>query len=370
MDPILIVDDEKDNLEALQRLLRSSYAVTTALSPFEALRLLQKNQFHVIISDQRMPEMTGVELLEKAKKLSPGSTRVLLTGFTEIESVIDAINRGNIYRYIAKPWDPEDLKLTIRQANEAFLLRREVEEKNLALEKSNKELTRALEDLKALDRTKARFLSLVSHELNTPLTVLSSFVQLLEQMKSALPSEIQKAVASIGSASQRFGEIISEVLTYVRLESGSELKLSSFSFHKEVETLLKKHEAEWKKRSLRVSVVGGGNTDVPCDMEKMRLALEKLILDTLSRTPDKAELKIEMERKDGEVLISFTRPGAKLPESAFKPFETASSEMHHHKNLGLSLAIAKLIFEAHGGKIRDESSDKSQKLIVNVPAPA
>ena len=80
MDPILIVDDEKDNLEALKRMLRGQYDVTIAESPIEAMKLVQSRLFHVIVSDQRMPQMTGVEFLEKAKKLSPLSTRILLTG--------------------------------------------------------------------------------------------------------------------------------------------------------------------------------------------------------------------------------------------------------------------------------------------------
>ena len=98
MDPILIIDDERDNLEALKRMLRGQYDVSTTESPFDALRLIQSKLFHVIVSDQRMPEMTGVEFLEKAKKLSPLSTRILLTGYTDIESVIESINRGQIYR--------------------------------------------------------------------------------------------------------------------------------------------------------------------------------------------------------------------------------------------------------------------------------
>ena len=129
MDPILIVDDERDNLEALKRLLRNDYDITVSESAFEALKLVQKNDYHVIISDQRMPELSGVELLEKVKGICPDTTRILLTGFTDIEAVIDAINRGNVYRYVAKPWDPEDLRITLRQANEACMLRREVKQK-------------------------------------------------------------------------------------------------------------------------------------------------------------------------------------------------------------------------------------------------
>ena len=190
MDPILLVDDEKDNLQAIQRLLRGEYDVAVTTSPLEALKMVKERVFHVIISDQRMPGMSGVELLEKVKKLSALSTRILLTGYTDIESVIDAINRGHIYRYIAKPWDPEELKLTIRQANEAFTLRKEVDEKNTALEKTNRELEETLTELTLLDKAKARFLSLVSHELNTPLTVLNSFMSLLSQSQSELSGDL------------------------------------------------------------------------------------------------------------------------------------------------------------------------------------
>src|SRR4051794_10330137 len=166
-----------------------------------------------------MPEMNGVELLEKVKNVAPSTTRILLTGYTDIESVIGAINRGNIYRYIAKPWDPEDLKLTLRQADEAFALRREIEKKNEALHESNGELKKALDSLRVLDRAKARFLSLISHELNTPLTILNSYAGLLFDRKSSLPGELQKAVNAVSDASLRFSQIISEVLTYVGLES-------------------------------------------------------------------------------------------------------------------------------------------------------
>ncbi|NBY19701.1 response regulator, partial [bacterium] len=163
----------------------------------------------MIVSDQRMPEMTGVELLEKAKKLSPLSTRILLTGYTDIDSVIDAINRGQIYRYVSKPWEPEDFKMTLRQANEAFLLKKELQEKNASLEKALKELT-------LLDRAKSRFLSLVSHELNTPLTVMNSFIDLISESKKELPADFAKAMGSIQGASRRLGEIVKEVVDYVR----------------------------------------------------------------------------------------------------------------------------------------------------------
>ena len=108
---ILCVDDEEHNLQALERLLRKKYDIHTALSGKDALELMEKVHFSLIISDQRMPLMTGVDFLVEAQKIQPQAIRILLTGYTDLESVIDAINKGQIYRYITKPWDNDQLVL-------------------------------------------------------------------------------------------------------------------------------------------------------------------------------------------------------------------------------------------------------------------
>ena len=113
---ILCVDDEPHNLDALQRSLRKEYSVITAASGPEALEQLQSHSISLIITDQRMPHMTGVEFLEKSLEVCPEVIRIILTGFTDVEDLIGAINTGRVYRYITKPWDPHDLRLTVRRA--------------------------------------------------------------------------------------------------------------------------------------------------------------------------------------------------------------------------------------------------------------
>lgn len=350
-DRVLIVDDEKDNLEALRRLLRNHYDVTITTSPFEALKVVQVQEFNVIVSDQRMPEMSGVEFLEKVKNVCPASTRILLTGYTDIESVIGAINRGHIYRYIAKPWDPEDLKLTLRQANEAFLLRRELEKKNEALVKSNAELHQALDELRLLDRAKARFLSLISHELNTPLTVLGSFATLLEETKSSFPPDLAKAITSMQGASNRLGEIVTEVITYVKLETETGLSLQDFDLKQETLELQKGLEKEFAKKAIRLQIESDGSTTLPCDAQKMKLALKKLLTDACHRSPAKKVVKVDIKAKGRSISYSVSREGEALSAEAFQPLETAAQELHHHRNLGLSLAMCRLIIEGHRGEV-------------------
>ncbi len=357
LDPILLVDDEKDNLQALNRLLRGLFQVTTTTSPLEALQLMGAQRFHVIVSDQRMPDMSGVELLEKAKKLSPHSTRILLTGYTDIESVIDAINRGHIYRYIAKPWDPEELKLTLKQANEAFQLRRELEEKNRALEKS-------LSELSILDKAKARFLSLISHELNTPLTVLQSFMSLLSQSQAELSKDLQKSVSALSGAVHRFSEIVTEVLTYTRLESTGKLKLGQIDLDKQIQQMLEELKSSAQNKHLKFEYSSEQVGQEKLDWEKMELALNRIITSIISRAHPGTSVFLKTRNEEGHIVLSISWNGESLPEDAFKPFETGSSEMHHHKNLGLSLAIAKLIIESHGGKIMDSRASSTENCLT------
>ena len=120
---ILIVDDEPDILQSLELTLESDYDVLTANSGTEGLDLLEKNDVSLVISDQRMPKMMGVEFLERSQTISPNCIRMMLTGYADIEAIIQAINSGRIYRYITKPWEPRDLEMDVRRGIESFTLK-------------------------------------------------------------------------------------------------------------------------------------------------------------------------------------------------------------------------------------------------------
>jgi adenylate cyclase len=113
---ILVVDDETANLRLLERLFRSNYEVVTAASGQDALDLLSVHDFSLIISDQRMPGMTGIEFLKKASEMRPQTVRIMLTGYSDAEALVEAINSGAVYKYITKPWVNEELLQTARRA--------------------------------------------------------------------------------------------------------------------------------------------------------------------------------------------------------------------------------------------------------------
>lgn len=120
--PILYVDDEEHNLISFSATFRREYQIYTATNGNDALEIMRKNDIQLVITDQRMPEMTGIQLLEKLSPEFPHTIRMILTGFSDIEVIIEAINSGKVFRYITKPWDENELRMTIENAKQLFNL--------------------------------------------------------------------------------------------------------------------------------------------------------------------------------------------------------------------------------------------------------
>lgn len=117
---ILIVDDEPDVLFSLTGLLRRDFQVYTAVNGEQALEVMAEHPVHVIMTDQRMPEMTGIELMGRVRSEHPEAIRIIFTGYADTRAIVDAINTGGLYRYITKPWDPDDLVQVLRDAAKQY----------------------------------------------------------------------------------------------------------------------------------------------------------------------------------------------------------------------------------------------------------
>lgn len=137
---ILYVDDEVNNLNSFKAAFRRDYTIYVAESADEGTRLLDEHEVDIIITDQRMPKMTGVEFLESIIPKHPDPIRILLTGYTDISAVIDAINKGQVYHYLTKPWDESHLKIIIKNAFEIYSLRQENKELISKLKQANEQL--------------------------------------------------------------------------------------------------------------------------------------------------------------------------------------------------------------------------------------
>lgn len=168
MNPIkiLYLDDEEHNLESFKASFRRQYEIYTAISGIEAKNILNHTDVHIIISDQRMPEMTGVDFFKSIKNSHPDPVRVLLTGYTDIDALAEAVNEGHIYRYLTKPWNELELNNCIINAYNSYRSRVSLKEKVAELQKTNDELN--------------RFIYSISHELRAPLASALGVIQLVK----------------------------------------------------------------------------------------------------------------------------------------------------------------------------------------------
>ena len=129
---ILYVDDEDGNLRIFETSFKRSHNVTLARSPFQAMEYLEEKEFHLVIADQKMPKMTGSEFLTEVAKKYPHTVRMILTGFSDIGAVIDAVNMGKIYKYVPKPWNKPDMTAIIKDCLEEY--QRRADQRNLITE--------------------------------------------------------------------------------------------------------------------------------------------------------------------------------------------------------------------------------------------
>jgi response regulator RpfG family c-di-GMP phosphodiesterase len=172
---ILCVDDEPNILQSLKRLLRrEGYNILLASSGEEAFKLLEENEVHLIISDQRMPQMSGTEFLAAVKEKYPQVLRVILTGYTDVDSITESINKGHIYKFFLKPWNDNNLKLEIRQALEQYDLIKANRHLDETVIRQNQELQRINEKLEDIVEERTREIAIKNHALELSHAILEN----------------------------------------------------------------------------------------------------------------------------------------------------------------------------------------------------
>src|SRR5258706_9613134 len=163
------------------------------------------------MTDQRMPETTGVELLAKVRATPPDAMRLLFTGYADIRAVVDAINRGSVYRYITKPWDPDELMAIIREACDRYDLIAERKHLLSELQGKNAELEKANAELKRSDELKNAFIRVASHELRTPLTILMGIRDVALRLGNAT-EPLAERIGRIYGASRRLEHVVDQLV--------------------------------------------------------------------------------------------------------------------------------------------------------------
>ncbi|HSU67079.1 MAG TPA: hybrid sensor histidine kinase/response regulator [Tepidisphaeraceae bacterium] len=365
---LLVLDDEPDVVKSVQDLLRLDYRVLGATRATDAMEMMANEEVHLVMTDQRMPEMTGVEFLKKVRGEYPEAIRLLFTGYADIRAVIDAINQGNVYRYITKPWDPDELQSIIKEASDRYDLLVERNRLTTMLQEKNRNLEAANAELKRSNELKQAFIQVVSHELRTPLTILLGVTRLtVDSVPADSPS--RPWLARIEQAGRRLQHLVDQIVNML-VAGKFETELSPESV--DVAALLKQAADDVRPFvELRHQTVV---LDLPQDLggaeweaDKIRDSINHLLLNAVKFTPDGGQVALSAAPVDGSVEIRITDNGSGIEPACvdrlFEPFFTGFDVSRHssgqyefgRKGIGLGLSVVKAFVQMHGGTIRADS---------------
>lgn len=348
---ILLVDDEAFNLVALAALLETDYRVHVVGSANDALTLLADPQMaeniQVVVSDQRMPGMSGVELLTRIRALHPGIKRVLLTGYSDMSAIVGAINRAAVYRYLQKPVDIRELQLTLAHACEAWQLERDNQGLLVALSKMHDKLV-------ARDTEQTTFLRYLAHEGNAPLNWLSA-AQVID--RDTLDENTLRMLQYVDRGRDRLYGLLDTVLRYFEA-TGLERQFVREKVDL-VAVLAEQHESLQRQHGAQVLISFDQPSMLLLESDSAVLTeilghlLENAVTHALRRG-DAPEVRVRvLARADGvmvEVHNNGAAPDQTTIQQLFQPFFFCGS-MHGTQGFGLSLATARVLARALGGDL-------------------
>lgn len=362
---IIVVEDEKGARATLCGILEDAgYRVIGLERGKDALAAIRNGRFNAIITDIRVPDVGGMEILEAAREINPDAPVIMMTGYASVETAVDAVNQG-AYAYFVKPVNPDELKTTIANALKHQRLLQENKRLVDDLQQSNKLLFKANEELKSATQAKSDFLAHMSHELRTPLNVVIGFSELmLDEVPGNINEEQKQCLLDIMGSGKHLLNLINDILDLSKIESGKlELKMANFSLPVLLDSL-KRIVAPViapKEQSLEIDVEKGLPL-VYADKAKVRQVLINLLSNATRFTPGGGRLRVETAVENGWCRISVIDNGIGIKvedrEKIFDPFCQVEDAMMEEKGgTGLGLPIAKQIIEKHGGRIIVESGE-------------
>ncbi len=362
---ILLVDDEERNLRALVGLLEDDYNLLTATDGEEALDLVKiaSEQIHLIISDQRMPNMTGVEFLKQTMPFIPETVRIILTGFTDVNVIIDSINEGHVYKFMIKPFEPKDMQVTIKRALEAYQL----EVWNHQLIKELRRLNAELEQ-KVERRTEAiqNFYHFISHELRTPITVIQQYLRFLQQgAKCELPSGDQmKHLQIVEKSADRVFKLVNQILNLAKIESQNAIPSpQSLKINPLIRISVEQLSSLFTPEVTVLTDLTESEPSVQAVLEDVETVLENLISNAAKYTKS-GSVQIKSQEVDDGIKISVEDTGVGIDtdqiDQVFNQFSRVG-DLRMAQGTGLGLYITKVLTERMGGQIgvtskKDEGS--------------
>jgi two-component system, sensor histidine kinase and response regulator len=354
---VLYLDDETNNLNSFKATFRFDYNVLLAKTVAEADAHIENpnNHIQVILSDQRMPEMTGVEFFEKIRKVNPECVRLLITGFSDIESVIEAINRGHIFRYIKKPWAELDIKSAIEEAYKFYLATSMLAVKNIELQKAYGELT--------------KFAYSVAHDFKGPVMSIQGALAIV-QAETQEP-KLKELVEMTISSANKLSHFVDNMFDYYKSNQG-ELSISDIDFEEVANNYRDLFGVEAALKNVLFTINVSQNQVFRSDLAKLSLVLNNLINNAfkfLKRDATDSKVTVNIEANKELATIEVTDNGIgiepKYVNSIFEMFYRATT---HAPGSGFGLFNVKdAISKLDGNIVVKSTPNEGSTFIITLP---
>lgn len=353
---VLYIDDEENNLHSFKATFRFDYNVLLAQNTEEADAHLNKpgNKIQVILCDQRMPNVTGVAYFEKVRLTHPTCVRMLITGFSDIESVIEAINIGHIFRYIKKPWVDTDIKSAIEEAYRFYLATSMLEVKLTELQTAYQELN--------------KFAYTVAHDFKGPVNSIKGALEVLAQENQLQQNELLKLIIA---SSEKLQQFIDSMFDYYRLNQGElvieDINLEELAtYYRELHAL----QAELEQISYTVNI--SQSQPFRTDLHKLKIILNNIIGNAfkyLNTDNPSKKVSVSIAIQNENALIEVIDNGIGIEpqylESIFDMFYRANT---HAPGSGFGLYNVKDAVAKLGGSINVTSTpNEGSKFTVTIP---
>jgi signal transduction histidine kinase len=362
---VLYVDDLQTNLILFQATFEKDYDIILAESAAAAIEILKEREVQVLVTDQRMPDMSGTELLEIVAAEYPDIRRFLLTAFTDFETVVEAVNKGRIHGYINKPLKADEVRITINNSLEMYQLRKRNHQMMVELEAANRELM-------SLDGIKTDIIKVISREIRNPLNRIMGTLHLLkDKIEGKELSEVINILDSSVSKLEEFSSMAEQIS--ILKSPDHELRISDVPLKRVLEYSLIEASEEMKEKDLDLDLhLESEDAIVRGETNLLVSCLVNLIRNAIGHSGNGGSIVIGTVRTEAGILCEIIDQGKNYSEPLLEELagQFSSDGSRLNLNLGIELGLAQMIMEAHGGRILFEKKEDGRGAVKMIFALA
>lgn len=352
---VLYLDDEENNLKSFKAAFRRDYDVYTALTSEKAFEILKSVKPQVVFSDQRMPVTSGVEFFNAVRQIFPEPIRILITGYTDVNDIIEAINKGHVYRYITKPWNEHEIRVAIENAYDIYSTRKDLEDKVRELEKSNHELS--------------SFIYHTSHDLRAPVASSLGLIRVARH-------DIEDPVAldymeKIEKSTEGLDNLISNIIDFYK-NSRQQEYVEEFEFKDLLEEVVENIMSHQGSGDALIDLDIQQNSAFKADTFRLRVVFGHLISNAIKfKKPDqdKARVRISIDSNSDEAHIQVEDEGVGiLTDHMHKVFQIFFKGNNQEGGSGIGLYIVKEALDKMEGSIALKTKpDNGTLFSIKIP---